>query len=199
MFNKYRLHIFFLIAGSIAGYLVFHPYTMLVFSIMRIYHGGEVHFHVKDPLGSVLTAFEPMMLPMSIAFAFFGGFVGLLIGIIVDRKKKIYDKEHESEKKEVALETLKRLMVTLSHYLLNISMIIGGEVRLSQKAVSEKETLISLEVIAKQAKKIDAVIGALKKVTEIKTTDYTTKGCNLMLDITEEMEKLLKETKGEQG
>jgi len=168
---------------------------MLIYSLMHVRNGEEIHLHWNGVFSIARTIFEPSMLPMAITFTCFGGVLGLLIGIVVDKKKKLYDIEHENEKKEVALKTLERLMVTLSHYLLNTSMIIGGEVRLSRKARSEEELLSSLEVIEKQAKKIDAVIGALKKVTEIKTTDYTTKGRNLMLDITEEMEELLKSQK----
>ena len=195
MFNKYRLHIFSLITGALIGYIVFHPYTMLVYSLMHVHNSEEIHLHWKGVFNIAQTIFEPSMLPMAITFTCFGGVLGLLIGIIVDKKRKLYDIKHENEKKEVALKTLNRLMVTLSHYLLNISMIIGGEVRLTRKACSEKEAYSSLGVIEEQARKIDAVIGALKKVTKIKTTDYTSEGHALMLDIAEDMEKFLKETK----
>lgn len=114
---------------------------------------------------------------------------------MMDRLQKAFKAEYENERKKVAIETLKRLMVTLSHYLLNANMIIGGEVRHAQKLKSNKDTLISLESIMEQAKKIDAVIGSLKKITEIKTTDYTTKGHGLMIDITQEMEAELSKVK----
>lgn len=107
---------------------------------------------------------------------------------MLDRLQKAFNAEYENEKKKVALETLKRLMVTLSHYLLNANMIIGVEARRSQQKVElNKDIIVSLEVIMDQARKIDAVIGSLKKVTEIKTADYTTKGHGLMIDITREM------------
>ena len=44
---------------------------------------------------------------------------------MMDRLQKAFKAEYENERKKVALETLKRLMVTLSHYLLNANMIIG--------------------------------------------------------------------------
>ena len=80
---------------------------------------------------------------------------------MMDRLQKAFKAEYENERKKVAIETLKRLMVTLSHYLLNANMIIGGEVRHAQKLKSNKDTLISLESIMEQAKKIDAVINSL--------------------------------------
>ncbi len=114
---------------------------------------------------------------------------------MLDRLQKAFQAEYDNERKRVALETLKRLMVTLSHYLLNANMIIGGKVRHSQKVDSNKDTLVSLKVIGEQAKKIDAVIAALKRVTEIKTADYSTKGQALMIDITQEIEEQLNRTR----
>ena len=115
--------------------------------------------------------------------------------MMLDRLQKAFNAEYENERKKVALETLKRLMVTLSHYLLNANMIIGGEARHSRKVEFNKDVLASLEAIMEQARKIDAVIGALKKITEIKTADYTTKGHGLMIDITQEMEQELNKMK----
>ncbi len=197
IFKKYRLHIIFSIAGAIVGYLVFHPYTMLVSSIMYQHPEGEIHWHWKNLFDIIHKTFEPLMLPMAIAFMLFGGVIGLLIGIAMDRKNKLYAIELENERKKVALETLNRLIVTLSHYLLNANMIIGGKVRYSQKVESNKDILNSLKVIGEQAKKIDSVIRALRKVTKIKTADYTTEGRGLMIDITKEMEEELNKSKGE--
>ncbi len=114
---------------------------------------------------------------------------------MLDRLQKAFQAEYENERKKVALKTLKRLMVTLSHYLLNANMIIGGKVRHSRKVESNKDNIASLKVIEEQARKIDAVIGALKKVTEIKTSDYTNKGQALMINITQEIEEQLSQIK----
>ncbi|MBI5099809.1 MAG: hypothetical protein HZB30_11285 [Nitrospirae bacterium] len=46
-------------------------------------------------------------------------------------------------------------------------------------------------VISEQAKKIDAVMSALKRITEIKTAKYTAEGYALMIDISKEIEELL--------
>jgi predicted histidine transporter YuiF (NhaC family) len=129
MQKKYRVHIFSSLAGAIIGYFVFHPYTMTMSYIIRVYEGGEIFWNWMNVLDIFLTNFEISMLPMASAFAIGGSVIGLLTGIIVERKQSSYEMAHENEKKKVALETLNRLMVTLSHYLLNANVVIGGEVR----------------------------------------------------------------------
>jgi hypothetical protein len=52
------------------------------------------------------------MLPMVIAFALLGGFIGLLIAVIIEKQKQLYAVTLENEKKKAALETLQQLMVT---------------------------------------------------------------------------------------
>ncbi len=188
MFNKYRVTIFSSIIGAVIGYFVFHPYTMFVSYIIHSHQSGEIYWNWKNLFDIFQLNFKPSMFPMTAAFVLFGGIIGLLTGVMVNRKKRSHAIAQENEKKKVALETLKRLMVTLSHYLLNANVVIGGEVRHSRKIVVDKDALASIEVIEKQAKKIDAVISALRKVTEIKTADYTTEGRGLMIDITKEIE-----------
>jgi predicted histidine transporter YuiF (NhaC family) len=192
MLEKYRAHIFSSITGAVIGYFVFHPYTMTMSYLMRVYEGGEIYWNWRNLFDIFLMNFKPSMLPMASAFAFFGCIIGLLTGVIVERKKSSYELAHENEKKKVALETLRRLMVTLSHYLLNANVVIGGEVRRARKIVTDKGTLASLEVLEKEAKKIDSVIRALRQVTEIKTANYTSEGHGLMIDITKEIEEQLK-------
>lgn len=104
----------------------------------------------------------------------------------------MHDIALENEKNQIALETLQRLMVTLSHYLLNANVVIGGEVRHSRKTATSEDSLTSLEVMEQEAKKIDSVIQALRKITTIRTANYTSGGRDLMIDITEEIEKQLK-------
>jgi len=134
------------------------------------------------------------MFPMAVSFALFGGLTGLLIGIITDRRQRLFAAELENQKKKAALETLHRLMVTLSHYLLNANTVIGGMVRKGRR--NEANVQGSLDVIEEEAKKIDAVIRSLKEITEIKTADYTTSGKDLMIDITKNIEERLKNFKG---
>ncbi len=182
--------------GAVVGYLFLHPYTMVIYTLAHI-HQREKFFsgwHWRELFNSSMGAFNPVMLPMTIAFLFMGGLIGLLVGVLVKRKKRLIAAEHENENKKIALQTLNELMVTLSHYLLNANMIIGGMVRHSKKKELENDTLASLNTIGEHAARIDAVINALKKVTELKTTRYTSNGHSLLLDISQELEQLLNAT-----
>ncbi|MBI4849767.1 MAG: hypothetical protein HY808_14550 [Nitrospirae bacterium] len=170
--------------GALAGYAVFHPYTMLVYSLTGFAHSG---MHLKD----VFFSFEREMLPMGVAFAVLGGLIGILIAVVIEKQRQLYTVTFENEKKKIALETLQQLMITLSHYLLNANMVIGGMVRRCQRIQTNEDAQHSLEAIAEQAKKIDAVISALKRLTEIKTAKYTAEGHALMIDISKEIEELL--------
>lgn len=58
---------------------------------------------------------------------------------------------------------------------------------------SKEEVVSSLAVMEEQAYKIDAVIAALRKVTEIRTADYTSEGHGLMIDVEKEILELIKE------
>ncbi len=99
----------------------------------------------------------------------------------------------ESERKTIAVETLHQLMVTLSHYLLNANTIIGGMARRCERVKSEDERLPALKNIGKQAKRMEVVITALRKVTEIRTADYTREGHVRMIDLKKEIDEALEE------
>jgi len=198
LMRKFRSEIVFTSIGIIVGYLMFHPYTMLISFFMSDHPGntGSLYMNEKGISTLIRTTFKPGMFPMAVSFAFFGGVTGLLIGIITDRRKRLYAAELENEKKKTALETLHRLMVTLSHYLLNANTVIGGMVRRSRR--DEAAVQASLDIIEEEAKKIDAVIRSLKETTEIRTADYTTSGKDLMIDITRNIEEHLKKSGGKQ-
>lgn len=191
MFGKYRLHIISSLTGAVVGYFVIHPYTMAASYIMNIHSGAEIHWNWHNVFEIVLANFKPPMIPMTVAFTLFGSVIGLLIGMILKRKKYLHNIAHENEKKQVAIETLQRLMITLSHYLLNANVVIGGEVRHSRKTATNEDSLASLKVIEQEAKKIDSVVRALRKITTIRTANYTSEGHDLMIDITEEIEEQL--------
>jgi len=110
-------------------------------------------------------------------------------------KQRLLLAELENERKTVVLETLHRLMVTLSHYLLNANVIIGGMVRRSERPGGEEERLASLKVIKEQTMKTEAVIEALKRVAEIKTADYDSERRVLMIDVEKEIEESLAKAK----
>lgn len=102
--------------------------------------------------------------------------------------------ELENERKTIALSTLRQLMVTLSHYLLNANTIIGGMARRSERAASDDERQASLEAIREQTGRTEGVIAALKRMAEIRTTEYTPESHTLMIDLTREIEETLAKT-----
>lgn len=185
MFKKHYRKAFYAIAGALAGYLIVHPYTMIILYLTGTGHSDT---HWRDVLPGT---FDRQMLPMASAFMLFSGFIGFMTGVIIDKKKKLHEAISENEKKKVALETLRRLMVTLSHYLLNANTVIGGTAHRCIKHDSREDILASIQVIENEAKKVEAVIKALKKITEIKIADYTSGGRGLMIDIAGEIEELL--------
>ena len=193
--RRYRVPVILSTVGTLCGYLLLHPYTMLVYTLIHLHQENGLHFHWKDLPSRTLSAFDPMMLPMAVSFALFGGVIGLLAGILVDRKRRLNAAEHENKEKRIALETLREVMVTLSHYLLNANMIIGGRVRHCRKATADQDILAALAVIEEQGRKIDAVISALRDSTEIKVAGYTGDGAVKMIDISREIEERIERAK----
>ena len=183
MFRGYRIHLIFSVVGIIVGYLVIHPYSMVLDALMHEQETGVFHLSWQALSSGALSSFHPMMLPMAISFSFLGGVIGFLTGLIVDRKKRLYDAQNENEKNKVALETINNLMVTLSHYLLNSNTIIGGAVRRCKHLETKQDMLASLAMIEEQGRKIDKAVRALGKITEIKTADYASDGQIQMIDI----------------
>jgi signal transduction histidine kinase len=183
--------VLFVLLGMAGGFLILHPFTMLVYTFMPGHEDNGIHAYWDHLSIYSILALEPSMFPMAIAFTIFSGFLGLLSATIIDRKRRLIASQYENEKKRLALETLRKLMVTLSHHLLNANMIIGGKTRHSKKATSNGDILEALEVIEEQGRKIDAVIKSLREITEIKTGVYTTSGDVKMIDIAQEIEDRL--------
>ena len=180
------------ILGAVVGHLLVHPYAMVAYSLMDMYREGHFPIHMDHVLSAARSIFDPNMLPMTISFSLLCGVVALLMGVVRDKQRKLHEAAIENERKKASVDTLQRLMVTLSHYLLNANTVIGGAVRHCRRHASPEEIASSLKVIEEQAHKIDAVIAALRKITDIKTTDYTSGGHDLMLDIASEIEEILK-------
>jgi len=192
LLKKHRLEGACTIAGIFLGYLVIHPFSGIVYTLMHQHQSKDFHLHWQNLISTgALEAFKPVMLPMAVAFATLGGVIGLLAGIIAARREKLRQVELAREEKKIALATMKKLMVTLSNYLLNANIIIGGKVRYIRRRVLDQDVITALSVIEGQGRKIDSVIDALKKVTEIKTTDYTADGTIAMIDISKELEEQL--------
>ena len=176
------------IAGMGLGFLILHPYSMLV---QRYISPGPPESMWRDLGEKAFDSFGPVMLSMGLAFALFGGVIGLLVAVLSDRRKKLLISRHEKEKQQIALRTIHDLMVTLSHHLLNANMIIGGKVRHCRKSAVDQDLLECLNVIEEQGRKIDAVLKSLRNLVEIHTVGYTTDRLVTMLDISKDLEEQL--------
>lgn len=181
---EYRRHITYSLIFAAIGYLAAHPVTILVYTLTHEYERETLQAQREI----AQSMYQPMMLLLSVAFLCAGGFAGLLLGISADRRRRLRQLER---RRKVALETLHELMVTLSHYLLNANAVIGGLAKRTRRIELSREVMESLSVIEAQARKIDAVIRALRKITELKTCTYTAQGETLMIDIVKEIEEEL--------
>jgi uncharacterized membrane-anchored protein YhcB (DUF1043 family) len=192
LFRQHKFQIFGLILGIFLGYLIIHPFSMIMSALMHLHQEGNFHLHWQDLLNTqALKTFTPVMLPMAASFAVLGGVIGLLVGTLISKRESLHQAELARAKKKIALETMKNLLVTLSHYLLNANMIIGGRVRHIRREISDRDVISSLAVIEEQGRKIESAVRALKNLTEVKTADYTSDGQILMIDITRELEEQL--------
>lgn len=149
------------ILGGIGGFLILHPHTMLVYALVHLHEGRGLHLHLRELISQPLAAFRPVMLPMVISFILFGGVIGLLVSIAMGRRKRLLATRDEHEKKKIALETMKELMATLSHHLLNANMVIGGRARAVAKITTDEKILEDLRVInEKQETNVPGVYAA---------------------------------------
>lgn len=186
--KKYYRYSLFAISGAVAGYFVFHPYTMIAHILADV---GHNELHLKDFFEAFSKSLTVEMTFMAFAFAAIGAVIGLLTGALSERKRRLYEAEMETEKRKTAVETLRRLMITLSHHLLNANTVIGGTAHRCRKHTTDAVLIEALDLIREEAAKIDAVIRALKRITEIKTADYTSDGKDLLIDISREIEENL--------
>lgn len=197
--RAHRREILFLVAGVFAGYIIFHPYAMLANLLLGVYRYGDIHFTRDELLHVLQSGYHPEMLPMSLSFALFGGAIGLLSGILIGKRRKLREAELDNLMKKTAVETLQRIMITLSHYLLNANTVIGGNARRRKKYTAAEDFVVLLDVIDEESRKIEAVVNALRRITDLKTADYTAEGQGLMIDIAKELDELIASGKETQG
>lgn len=109
MIKTYRNIFLCVLIGMFGGYFFLHPYAMVTHGLMNITLNPDYSLNIKDLWLHSLEAFSLTMIPMTVSFIIFGGFTGLLFGIIIDRKKKLLNTKHESEKILLRLESAERL------------------------------------------------------------------------------------------
>ncbi|WP_027191444.1 hypothetical protein [Fundidesulfovibrio putealis] len=183
------------LAGSLTGYALLHPYVMFLLSL------GAIPGHLS-PLApgnwslQAILALEYAMIPMAAPLALFGAAFGFLAGSYLNRANRIQQLLLTQEKDSAALDTVKVLTATLSHYLLNANMIIGGQVRHCRRYTPPSEIMESLRIIEEQGLIIDAAVGALRELARI-VVSHESSGQVPMIDLARELENRLRQIGGE--
>jgi predicted transcriptional regulator len=176
--------------GGLAGFLLLHSYVMLLASTGAIPWHSSPAASVDWSLQSIL-ALERSMIPMAVPFALFGAALGLMAGSYLNRAHRLQQLLLEQEKNATALETVRAFTDTLSHYLLNANMIIGGQVRHCRRYAPGHEVMESLRIIEEQGMIIDAAIGALSELARIVILRESP-GQVPMIDLARELENRLR-------
>lgn len=183
----------FTAVGAALGFFVFHPYTMLVYGAYNMPHAhepgpwyGHAMMHIVDALGT----FRPDMLHMGLPYVVMGGVTGALYGLWLNGRIRW----EEERLRACAIDTLKQLMVTLSHYLLNAVTIIGGNAARAMRGTGEPEMRERLATIRKEAEGIEAVVKSLQAAQAVVAESYTRDSETKIIDITEELKKRMDES-----
>ena len=179
----------FTLAGMVIGYFVVHPLAMWAYTL------GPQHGRLRRDLAfwgrEFLLAYSPGMIHMGVAFALMGAVAGFSLGAWHLQKERLAAEELESQRRLIALETLRELMVTLAHYIRNANVVIGGFSANLLKHTQDPEFQGRLQIIQQASREIEAVITSLQNLTEISTVKYTTEGQARMINLKKDLEALL--------
>jgi len=145
-------------------------------------------------LDEVPAAFRLDMVPMGLPFALLGALVGLLLGFFLEARSRRF----EMEKRLLAVETLRQLMVTLAHHLLNAVQGIGGFASLAIRKEKDEDKRRPLEIIKREAIRIEATVKALQSLESVSTERYTKSSETLMIDIRKELQERIEALNKEQ-
>ena len=132
-----HLKTLFALAGIVIGMVIVHPYVMLVHQLTNTGHG--VGSADKIVSGGLSAAFSPTMLPMTIAFALFGGVCGLFLGLLFEHNERLVRYRYQARLHRDLTDSLRQLLAVVSHYILNSSMAISGHARRLQKKAQEED------------------------------------------------------------
>lgn len=183
-------------AGAALGFLVLHPYTMLVYGAYNQPHAhlpvswyGHATMHLSD----ALATFQPGMLHMGIPYIVMGGVTGAFYGLWLNARIRW----EEVQLRACAIDTIKQLMVTLSHYLLNAVTIISGYADRAGRKTADETLKGQLAIIKKEAECIEAVVKSLQSVQAVVSESYTKDSETKIIDITEELKKRIEQEGGQ--
>lgn len=183
------------VIGGVAGFFLLHSYVMLLAS------AGIIPWHLSSATAhdwslSSILALERAMIPMAVPFVVFGSVLGLMAGTYLNRAHRLQHLLLEQQKSAAALETVRAFTDTLSHYLLNANMIIGGQVRHCRRLSPGQEVMESLQVIEQQGRMIDAVVGALRDLARVVISRGAPSEVP-MIDLARELEGRLRQIAGQ--
>ena len=171
------------LAGGSVGYLLLHPYTMLVYGFYGHHGAASEGMDLRRLLEDVPAAFRLDMAPMGLPYALLGALAGLLLGFWLEARSRRF----EMEKRLLAVDTLRQLMVTLAHHLLNAVQGIGGFAALALRKEKDEDKRRPLEIIKQESIRIEAVVKALQSLESVTTERYTKSSETLMIDIRKEL------------
>jgi signal transduction histidine kinase len=185
------------VAGAVIGYFILHPYSAVFYSLYPLPH--------NRPPGTTLTFSEALgefrlfldtfhMWYVGIPYGLIGAFAGISIGIAAETHRRHEEAKRREAAGKAAHEALQELMVTLSHYLLNASTVIGGYSRLLIKKTKGTELEKPLEAIREEAAYVEAVVESLKSLEAVKEEEYIPGGNSRMIDIKAELERRIAES-----
>ena len=167
------------------GYLVLHPYTMVVYGLYGHHGAAGEGMDLRRLLDEVPAAFRLDMVPMGLPFALLGALAGLLLGFLLEARSRRF----EMEKRLLAVETLRQLMVTLAHHLLNAVQGIGGFASMAIRKEQDEEKRRPLEKIKQESIRIEAVVKALQSLESVNAERYSRSSETLMIDIRKELQE----------
>jgi signal transduction histidine kinase len=183
------LQVGFTLAGIVVGYLLMHPFAMLAYTL------GPQSPHTPMDISiwghQIHLAFGADMLAMGGAFAFMGGLAGFFFGIWYYQKEGLMAQRLESQRRQVALETLQELMVTLAHHIRNANIVIGGFSSRMLKNQHNPEVQRQLHLIQRASREIEAVIASLESLSQIDRARYIGEWETRMIDLKQELEARL--------
>ena len=185
MKNRRRI-ILSAVVGAIAGYFALHPYSMLVYYLHGRHEAAEGH---ASFLPQATAVFTPDMLVMGIPYALLGAGAGLFFGLWLAAERR----RDEADRRATAAATLRQLMVTLSHYLLNAATVIGGYSSIMLRKEQDAKFREHARIIKHESDGIEAVVKSLQSIESVAAEHYTKDSETMIIDITRDLDRRLAE------
>ena len=182
------------VLGAVIGYFILHPYSAVFYSLYPLPNslpsGNNISFpQALSQFKLFLDTFN--MWYVGIPYGILGALAGVSLGLVFEARRRHEEAKRRFAMREAAHEALKELMVTLSHYLLNASTVIGGYSSLLLKKTIGTELEKGLKAIKAEAECIEAVVKSLQDIETISAEEYVPGGSSRMIDIRADLERRL--------